>query len=117
MSERKIAGWVVALMPEKKGERRQYFTVVRVGSTVGFSADKSEREVFDTPSEAADVFRDVARWIESKDLHRLRILPLYAEQKRTVEQERADVVAWLEDKFDRKAADEVAAGAHVGAAK
>jgi hypothetical protein len=113
MGERKVAGWVVALMPEKKGEPREYYE----WGGADMSTDKSRREVFTTYMEATGALRLVAEWLDEDDFPRLRILPLYAKQERTVAKERADVVAWLEKKFDRKVADEVAEGAHVGAAK
>jgi hypothetical protein len=89
MGERKIVGWVVALMPEKKGEPREYLE--RGGQDI--SSDKSLREVYDTYMHAADAMGLTSTWLANAELARLRVLPIYA--KRSAKKERQDVLSEL----------------------
>lgn len=112
MSERKIVGWVVVLLPKEKGGKREYG-----GGDGSLTSERSNRKVYDLSSQAASEFLDVACWIESEAIRRLRILPLYAKKKRTAEDERKDVLAWLDKEDYVVIRGRIEAGEHVGAAK
>lgn len=118
MGERKIVGWVVALMPKEKGNPKMYGCDTR-GDEVELVIYKRRRHVWREHRDAVLSLLAISgnMLVDDSELPRLRVLPVYSRPKRTAEQERADVVAWLANKFDAKVASEVAEGAHVGAAE
>lgn len=112
MESRKILGWVVTLLPEKKGGKRKWERDSSKGDPGGMTPDKSERFIRKDSHSAFDAMHTIGNFTGRTDdeRRRLRVFPVYAKRRRTAADERADVLAWLESTIEASTGSVVTAG-------
>jgi hypothetical protein len=100
--DRKILGWVVTLLPERKGGERKWERDPEKGDPAEMTPNKSERFIRKDSHSAFDAMHTIGNFTGKTDdeRRRLRVFPVYAKRKRTAADERADVLAWLESAID-----------------